>query len=93
MYGKLPVLLRIPLMKYQDVPKFMALLAGITNVSAILPNLKFIHYGTYRYEANLFTWIIAKQSSGKNVVNEMQKICGTIEDRIEKDFAHKLQRI
>jgi hypothetical protein len=87
MYGKLPVLLRIPLMKYQDVPKFMALLAGITNVSAILPNLKFIHYGTYRYEANLFTWIIAKQSSGKNVVNEMQKICGTIEDRIEKDFA------
>jgi len=26
-------------MKYQDVPKFMALLAGITNVSAILPNL------------------------------------------------------
>ena len=87
MYDKLPVMLKIPLIKYNDVPKFMALLAGISNVSAILPNLKFIHHGTYKYEANLFTWIIAKQSSGKNVVNEMQKICGTIEDSIERDFA------
>jgi hypothetical protein len=87
MYGELPLMLKIPLMKYHDTPKFMALLAGITNVSAILPNLKFIHHGTYKYEANLFTWIIAKQSSGKNVVNEMQKICGTIEDNIEKEFA------
>lgn len=87
MYGKLPLMLKIPLMKYNEVPKFMALLAGISNVSAILPNLKFIHHGTYKYEANLFTWIIAKQSSGKNVVNEMQKICGTIEDSIERDFA------
>jgi hypothetical protein len=87
LYQKLPSMLKIPLMKFSDVPKFMALLAGISNVSGILPNLKFKHFGSYEYEANLFMWVIAKQSTGKNTINEMQKICAKIEEKIDRQNA------
>jgi hypothetical protein len=87
LYSKLPNMLKIPLMKFSDVPKFMALLAGISNISGILPNLRFKHFGSYEYEANLFVWVIAKQSTGKNTINEMQKICAKIEEKIDKQNA------
>ena len=87
LYSKLPSMLKIPLMKFTDVPKFMALLSGISNVSGILPNLKFKHFGSYEYEANLFMWVIAKQSTGKNTINEMQKICAKIEEKIDRQNA------
>lgn len=85
LYRDLPSALRIPLMKYSGVQKFMALVAGIANISGILPNVRFQHYGTYEYEANLFAWIIAKQSTGKNVINEMQKLTEIIENKIQKE--------
>lgn len=85
LYKDLPSVLRVPLMKYGGVQKFMALIAGIANISGVLPNLRFKHYGTYEYEANLFAWIIAKQSTGKNVINEMQKLTEIIEQKIEKE--------
>jgi hypothetical protein len=87
LYSKLPSMLKIPLMKYSGVPKFMALLAGISDVSGILPNLRFKHFGSYKYEANLFMWVIAKFATGKNVINEMQKICAKIEEKIDRQNA------
>jgi len=67
-------MLKIQLMIYQDVPKFMAMLASISDISGILPNLRFHHQGTYEYEANLFLWIIAKYASGKNVSNDISAV-------------------
>src|ERR1035437_5024801 len=87
LYSKLPSMLKIPLMKYSGVPKFMALLAGISDISGILPNLKFKHFGSYEYEANLFMWVIAKFATGKNAINEMQKICARIEEKIDRQNA------
>jgi BT4734-like, N-terminal domain/Protein of unknown function (DUF3987)/Primase C terminal 2 (PriCT-2) len=85
LYNDLPSILKLPLTKYQGVQKFMALIAGIANISGVLPKLRVKHYGTYEYGANLFAWIIARQSTGKNVINEMQKLTELIEKKIEKD--------
>lgn len=86
LYDNLPSMLKIPLMKYHGVTKFMALIACIGNVSGILPNLKFIHHGTYVYEANLYAWIVAQQASGKDVVNKMQRLFSTIESKMKKEY-------
>jgi hypothetical protein len=86
LYDKLPTMLIAPLMKYHNVTKFMALIACIGNVSGILPSLKFVNYGTYEYQANLYAWIVAQQASGKDVVNKMQKIFSTIESKMKKEY-------
>lgn len=89
LYNKLPVTLRTPLMKFNDAPKFMALLANMGNISGIIPNIKFIH-DTKEYEGNLFVWIIAKSSSGKGTINDAKMNFSSIEKKIDNEFAIKL---
>jgi hypothetical protein len=85
MYNKLPKTLLIPLRKYNNVTKFIGLLAGIGNVSGILPNLRVIHNNTNEYESNLFVWIGGKSGIGKNAINDARKNFSKITDKINED--------
>lgn len=84
-YSKLPNILQIPLRKYDNAQKFMALLANIGNISGILSNIRFIHNGGNEYESNMYIWIIGKSGIGKNTINDARKNFSEIEKFIDNE--------